>query len=243
MYIIIIFFLVFVILINNKEHFEYEKFLKMNKLSTNNITIKDTLTLNTLLKTNKFCIDEYCIEEKNLDFMDDMPRYNKEKLWFEDSNFYNKDYFNLKNYWFEDMVILYYGNIKLIPTGWLLCDGKNGTPDLRNKFVIGAGRDYKLGDTGGEENVTLKEQHLPKHRHSFNPRKLGGPENNKYNGEQSLKSVTNGKFIQSNAYIPITDINKYMGTSTFDFTSVGKSKKHNNMPPYYGLYYIIKIRE
>ena len=38
-----------------------------------------------------------------------------------------------------------------IPDGWFLCNGLNGTPDLRNRFVVGAGTggDYAPGDTGG----------------------------------------------------------------------------------------------
>lgn len=41
-----------------------------------------------------------------------------------------------------------------IPTGWALCNGSNGTPDLRGKFIIGAGGDYDVADTGGAESVT-----------------------------------------------------------------------------------------
>lgn len=40
-----------------------------------------------------------------------------------------------------------------IPAGHVLCDGANGTPDLRNRFIIGAGGDYEVGDTGGAEEV------------------------------------------------------------------------------------------
>lgn len=243
MYILIILFLVFVIISNNKENFEYNKYLNMDKLSTNIVTIKNKLTINSLLKTNKLCIDGYCIEEKNLDFMDDMPRYNKEKLWFGDREFDSEDYYNLKHYWFEGMITLYYGDIKNIPKGWELCDGRNGTPDLRDKFVIGAGGEYKVGDTGGEEYVTINKDHLPQHSHSFNPYRRGGYRYQPYNGDKAYQAVTNGVFKQSNAYIPISKVNKYQGTSYLDFTPTGKSKPHINIPPYYGLYYIIKVRE
>lgn len=41
------------------------------------------------------------------------------------------------------------GNIGNIPAGWVLCDGNNGTPDLRNKFIVGAGDTYAVDNTGG----------------------------------------------------------------------------------------------
>ena len=44
------------------------------------------------------------------------------------------------------------GAIVDIPSGFALCDGANGTPDLRNRFIIGAGDTYNPGDTGGANN-------------------------------------------------------------------------------------------
>ena len=49
----------------------------------------------------------------------------------------------------KGMIILWYGPVVLIPTGWQLCDGSNSTPDLRNNFVLGAGDTYAPGATGG----------------------------------------------------------------------------------------------
>jgi hypothetical protein len=46
-------------------------------------------------------------------------------------------------------IIMYSGSSTLIPSGWKLCDGTNGTPDLRDKFVVGAGSTYAVGGTGG----------------------------------------------------------------------------------------------
>ena len=41
------------------------------------------------------------------------------------------------------------GAVDAIPTGWVLCNGENNTPDLRNRFVVGAGDEYSVGDVGG----------------------------------------------------------------------------------------------
>lgn len=46
-------------------------------------------------------------------------------------------------------IILWSGLISAIPSGWLLCDGTFGTPDLRDRFVVGAGTTYSEDDTGG----------------------------------------------------------------------------------------------
>lgn len=54
-------------------------------------------------------------------------------------------------------IVLWSGAVVDIPSGWLLCDGTNGTPDLRDRFVIGAGTSYDPDDTGG---ATI-------HTHSF----------------------------------------------------------------------------
>ena len=52
------------------------------------------------------------------------------------------------------IILLWFGSIVNIPTGYVICDGNNGTPDLRNKFVVGAGDTYAVDDTGGSADHT-----------------------------------------------------------------------------------------
>lgn len=52
------------------------------------------------------------------------------------------------------IIALWRGSIATIPTGWNLCDGTNGTPDLRDLFILGAGSTYNPGDTGGSATHT-----------------------------------------------------------------------------------------
>ena len=52
-------------------------------------------------------------------------------------------------------IILWSGAANNIPTGWVLCDGQNSTPDLRNRFVVGAGDSYAVDATGGSADATL----------------------------------------------------------------------------------------
>lgn len=59
------------------------------------------------------------------------------------------------------MIEMWSGAANAIPRGYLLCDGTKGTPDLRDKFVIGAGSTYNVGDTAGQNEAVLTQQNLP----------------------------------------------------------------------------------
>ena len=64
---------------------------------------------------------------------------------------------------------LWSGAANNIPSGWYLCDGNNGTPNLKDRFVIGAGNSYNVNDTGGSKDSTLvSHSHtINNHTHSF----------------------------------------------------------------------------
>ncbi len=47
-------------------------------------------------------------------------------------------------------ILLWSGSIATIPAGWALCDGSQGTPDLRDRFLLGAGGSFNPGNTGGD---------------------------------------------------------------------------------------------
>ena len=66
------------------------------------------------------------------------------------------------------MIILWSGAANAIPSGFVLCNGSNSTPDLRDRFVVGAGSTYGVGDTGGSANVTLSTAQIPSHSHTTN---------------------------------------------------------------------------
>lgn len=66
-------------------------------------------------------------------------------------------------------ILIWSGVVADIPKGWQLCDGTNGTPDLRARFVMGGGGSINVGTTGGNLNFTLSltESNLPAHTHSL----------------------------------------------------------------------------
>lgn len=113
-------------------------------------------------------------------------------------------------------IILWSGELTTIPENWAICDGNNGTPNLVNRFVVSAGGQYALGAIGGEAKHTLTILEMPSHEHSITGYNFG-------NGQGQLSS--------GNA----------TGEFTTQTTSSGGSKPHNNLPPYYALYYIMKI--
>jgi microcystin-dependent protein len=63
-------------------------------------------------------------------------------------------------------IIMWSGAVSSVPTGWRLCDGTGGTPDLRSRFVVGAGSTYNPGNTGGASTVALTAGQLPGHTHA-----------------------------------------------------------------------------
>jgi microcystin-dependent protein len=125
------------------------------------------------------------------------------------------------------------GSIASIPSGWFLCDGANGTPDLRDRFVVGAGSTYAVAATGGSANATLvSHTHTatstvtdPGHRHAF-PTATAG-------------SLT-GAFFESRGYNAFTDFATTGITVATTNSTEGSSATNANLPPYYALAYIMK---
>lgn len=63
------------------------------------------------------------------------------------------------------IITLWFGSVASIPAGWVICNGANGTPDLRNVFVMGAGSTYSPGGTGGAASVGITTSTAPTHSH------------------------------------------------------------------------------
>lgn len=106
-----------------------------------------------------------------------------------------------------------------VPDGWVLCDGQNGTFDLRGRFLLGASDDHPMGETGGEEEVTLTVEQMPEHLHGLSM--------------DSVKITNTGTFS-----IPsISNLNREPKSTQ----TSGSSQPHPNMPPYFALDYIMKL--
>ena len=68
------------------------------------------------------------------------------------------------------VIMMWSGAEGAIPSGWYLCNGSNSTPDLRSRFIVGAGSgsSYSVGNTGGANSVTLSTSQIPAHSHTTN---------------------------------------------------------------------------
>lgn len=122
-------------------------------------------------------------------------------------------------------IIIWSGASDAVPSGWALCDGANGTPDLRGRFVVGAGGTYAVGASGGEAVHTLTENEMPRHRHDL-PGEIG------YNWLYDDSSQGQRLWIASDDPHDVPD-------PETDYT--GGGQPHNNLPPYYALCYIMKL--
>ena len=111
-------------------------------------------------------------------------------------------------------IMIWSGATNNIPTGWQLCDGTNGSPDLRDKFVVGAGSNYAVDATGGSKDAVVVE-----HKHTT--------------------SVDNAPLFPANGGITIGygGAGGYPATN-FTMQNEGVSGTDKNLPPYYALCYI-----
>ena len=124
-------------------------------------------------------------------------------------------------------ILLWSGSVASIPTGFVICDGTNSTPDLRNRFVVGAGSTYSVDDTGGSADaVVVSHTHTvtdPGHNHSV---PNSGSQNNSFDSGTTVGN----------------DVTGTSGTATtgISIASAGESGTNKNLPPYYALAYIMK---
>jgi microcystin-dependent protein len=134
------------------------------------------------------------------------------------------------------MISLWYGSIGSVPTGWYLCDGSNGTPDLRDRFVVGAGSTYSVAQTGGSaDSIVVSHTHTatssvtdPGHTHSYTTKSKQLPQTG---------SSTNCWNDEATATTGSSTTGISVSTSV---ASAGVSGTNANLPPYYALAYVMK---
>jgi hypothetical protein len=137
------------------------------------------------------------------------------------------------------VILLWSGSIGSIPSGYVLCNGSNGTPDLRNRFVVGAGSTYAVDATGGSADaIVVSHTHTatststvtdPGHTHPTGSSGAGAPTGSDlsqvgYGSGSSTGTATTGITV----------------ATTTTNASAGTSGTGANLPPYYALCYIQK---
>lgn len=139
-------------------------------------------------------------------------------------------------------IMLWSGSIASIPSGWLLCNGSSGTPDLRDRFIVGAGTTYAVNATGGSANATLVS-----HTHTFTGTALGNHDHTLTTNRTS-KSGNATPFMLSdpnvgenlNGSAAFSTSSASAGTPAGTNSTEGSSATNANLPPYYALAYIMK---
>ncbi len=133
------------------------------------------------------------------------------------------------------VISLWYGSIGSVPSGWYLCDGANGTPDLRNRFVVGAGSTYAVAATGGSTDAIVVS-----HTHTATVTDPGHTHTGSYlNGTPQASGAGPTATTPSQFTNSISIPTATTGISVSN-ASAGVSGTNANLPPYYALAYIMK---
>jgi microcystin-dependent protein len=130
-------------------------------------------------------------------------------------------------------IIMWSGSIATIPSGWALCNGANGTPDLRDRFVVGAGSSYGVGATGGSKDAVVVS-----HTHT-------GVASSDGAHSHTANQITDGPLFMGTYISNKTHANRETSrsgahTHSLTINSAGQSGTNANLPPYYALAFIMK---
>lgn len=168
-------------------------------------------------------------------------------------------------------IAIWVGSVASIPTGWQLCDGTNGTPDLRNKFLVGAGSTYSIGTTSPDLHATiaLTSPQIPIHTHPVSASSIGPIGNHNHpspvtgtegNHAHPVTAITNSGTAQHTSGAGLYQLTPGTGSGgshshpaatgpagahTHDITigsgPTGSGTGHENRPPYYALAFIMEV--
>jgi microcystin-dependent protein len=128
-------------------------------------------------------------------------------------------------------IIMWSGSTESIPTGWALCNGENGTPNLQDRFIVGAGSGYAVAATGGSADaVVVSHTHGitdPGHFHTYT---------------RPVTNFSQRTDLDNNMfYYQEGTLNTQSNTTGITINSSGSSATNANLPPYYALAFIMRV--
>ncbi|ARQ46665.1 hypothetical protein [Oxalobacter formigenes] len=134
------------------------------------------------------------------------------------------------------IISMWSGAANAIPSGWTLCNGENGTPDMRDKFIVGAGGSYAVGETGGAASssingvtgaTTLTVDQMPSHNHTVGQAYADAIGPNIATTDSS-----------SSSYSPFASVKNTGGSLPHSHSISGSVP---TLPPFYALAFIMKL--
>lgn len=148
------------------------------------------------------------------------------------------------------MIMMWSGAANNIPTGWALCDGRNSTPDLRDRFIVGAGNRYRENARGGADTVQLNVNQIPSHGHSASVNPAGNHHHEmkfdtggggSFGGAARMAKTREGlqRNVLANYEAPTNSGGNH--SHSVSVRPAGGNQAHENRPPYYALSFIMKL--
>ena len=138
------------------------------------------------------------------------------------------------------MIMLWSGSTDAVPSGWSLCDGTGDTPDLRDRFVVGAGSSYDVNATGGSKDAVIVS-----HNHTGSTSTTGN--HNHTLPHYLVQAVSGtGDIDRDNEYQQWKALSGQSTNTTgnhshsFTTSTKGSSATNANLPPYWALCFIMK---
>ena len=138
--------------------------------------------------------------------------------------------------------IIMWSSVTVIPSNYALCNGSNGTPNLRDRFIVGAGSTYAVAAIGGAARVTLTTAEIPAHSHNINDpghvhtfSGIGDDGNGSSQQKASIVGYDQNFSSQFTSQMQIA-------TTGISLENTGGDGNHENLPPYYALAYIMRMR-
>lgn len=141
-------------------------------------------------------------------------------------------------------IVMWHGDTNAIPDGWALCNGGNGTPNLLDRFIVGAGHNYKPGDMGGADSVQLKLDQMPAHSHDTAMQDAGSHTHlaaldTGSGGDDQERNMATGGSNKRNTWYSTEAAGEH--THVLSLQNAGGGNAHENRPAYYAVCFIMKL--
>lgn len=151
------------------------------------------------------------------------------------------------------LIAMWSGSVNAVPSGWSLCNGQNGTPNLQDRFIVGAGSSYNAGATGGSNTVTLSVNQIPSHGHSASGVTCSSSGEHSHivmdqtgpGSSGTIRDIGGGSRRGENAwnetYYATNSAGAHTHSISGSISNTGGDQSHENRPPYYALAFIMKL--